>query len=267
MSVKSISAGFALGSILNGEPASSLASPPVVSTLLANFQVSSTPTPAGVVAIPSRSAAVTLQSPWNGSYSAAIKIDFDSDGFSDVGSVFGAAFGASLAAGPPASVAEPENWNPAMVPTSRTAAHAAPAFTLDANMAVSTPSVRTMAETDAEPMVMLAAAVDAVSASGTRDGARAAPATSGKPCGVSRFRNRSRARPSRLDSVPSFTPSLRAASGRLRPCNSHRTTGSRYLDGSLWRAASKSGSQSRGGSSAQPVSGKGSTIRSRTPIR
>src|SRR5262249_4125942 len=154
------------------------------------------------------------------------------DGFWEAGSDLAASFAASLGVGPPASVAVPESWKPATAPTSTTAAHAAPAFTLDANMAVSTPSVRTIAETDAELMVTLAAAVAAVSAWGTGDGARAAPATSGKPCGASRFRSRSRARPSRLDRVPSFNPSLRAASGRLKPSSSHSTTGSRYLAGS-----------------------------------
>src|SRR5262249_47049553 len=155
------------------------------------FQVSSTPTLPVVTADPSRSAAVTVHSPWNGSYSADIPAGLEFDGFWEAGSDLAASFAASLGVGPPASVAVPESWKPATAPTSTTAAHAAPAFTLDANMAVSTPSVRTIAETDAELMVTLAAAVDAVSASGTRDGARAAPATSGKPCGASRFRSRS----------------------------------------------------------------------------
>ena len=51
-----------------------------------------------------------------------------------------------------------------------------------------------------------------------------------------------RAVASRLDRVPSGSPSCRAASLRLRPSSSHSTTGSRYFSG---RRASSRSSNSR----------------------
>src|SRR5689334_20900837 len=183
---KPMDTGLVFTSSVNMAPASSFVSPPVVRRLPANLQVSSTPTPPGVVADPSRSAAVTIHSPWNGSYSADRSVGFDPTAVAAVGSGFAVSLAASLGtgpslAGPPARVALPENWNPATAPANRTAAHAAPALSLDANMAVRTPSVRTMAETDAALMPAAAAAVDAVSASGTMAGATAVPMASGKP--------------------------------------------------------------------------------------
>src|SRR5262249_44920597 len=161
-----------------GVPESSLASLPVVSVLPANRQFMSTPSTG--MRSPSISVVATSHSPWNGSNSADSRAGFPTGSvFGDPGAGAGVSFatsfaGPSLPGGPPASVAGPVNWRPAITPAIRTAEHAAPAFSFDTNMAVRTPSMRTTAEMEAALTLRAAAAVEAVSASGTAAGARAA---------------------------------------------------------------------------------------------
>jgi hypothetical protein len=141
-------------STVNGSVASPFASPPVVSTVPLNVQSSSIPTPRAVTANPSRSAAVTSQRPWNGSYSAANEEGLGSapaDGAFSASLTVSFVCGPSLPGGPPAPFAGPVSGSPATAPTANTTVPTrAPALSFVMNMAVSTPSQRTTAETDAE---------------------------------------------------------------------------------------------------------------------
>ena len=106
----------------------------------------------------------------------------------------------------------------------------------------------------------------ACAASADRHAASAPPETA-SPRRVSRAASVRRAAVNRLDSVPSGTPSLRAASLRDWPSKSHSTTAARYFSGRRYSSRSRMGRQSGGSSGPTAGCGASSTCRSRSRRR
>lgn len=147
-------------------------------------------------------------------------------------------------------------------------------FSFVTSMVFSTPSVRAATLTEIRPVVACPAAkklaawiVEDTTEAGTpadaafRDSTAAnAPPDKATPRWASRFASIALARDSRLATVPSGTPSCRAASPRVLPSRSDRTRTPRYLSGRRLNSWSSRGRRSSQESCSAATAGSGISV-------